>query len=183
MNAGTRSTRASASAVHVTRAGAVPSLTIAANGQPGPCAPETLSVVPSNASARALAIVLRRCSNGAAGETGPPTLTPRLFTICVSNGLVSIATRKPHSGQRKTAVSEPSAGPSVEWSFIGASQSRQRNFTARDSSRTTRSEEHTSELQSRLHLVCRLLLEKKKKKNTRRILNCDSMNTTYDARG
>src|SRR5216684_9403007 len=31
-----------------------------------------------------------------------------------------------------------------------------------------RSEEHTSELQSRLHLVCRLLLEKKKK---RRILN------------
>src|SRR2546422_4219246 len=27
----------------------------------------------------------------------------------------------------------------------------------------SRSEEHTSELQSRLHLVCRLLLEKKKK--------------------
>src|SRR2546422_6716522 len=33
-------------------------------------------------------------------------------------------------------------------------------------SRTSRSEEHTSELQSRLHLVCRLLLEKKKKKHT-----------------
>src|SRR2546422_4966847 len=36
----------------------------------------------------------------------------------------------------------------------------------REASRTTRgnrSEEHTSELQSRLHLVCRLLLEKKKK--------------------
>src|SRR2546429_2625216 len=32
-------------------------------------------------------------------------------------------------------------------------------FTAR---RARRSEEHTSELQSRLHLVCRLLLEKKK---------------------
>src|SRR5687768_18278301 len=31
-----------------------------------------------------------------------------------------------------------------------------------------RSEEHTSELQSRLHLVCRLLLEKKKKKNIKR---------------
>src|SRR2546422_4593383 len=29
-----------------------------------------------------------------------------------------------------------------------------------------RSEEHTSELQSRLHLVCRLLLEKKKKTDT-----------------
>src|SRR5687768_18196106 len=31
-----------------------------------------------------------------------------------------------------------------------------------------RSEEHTSELQSRLHLVCRLLLEKKKKKKTKK---------------
>src|SRR2546422_1975877 len=30
-----------------------------------------------------------------------------------------------------------------------------------------RSEEHTSELQSRLHLVCRLLLEKKKKNTIR----------------
>src|SRR3989449_6345831 len=34
-----------------------------------------------------------------------------------------------------------------------------------------RSEEHTSELQSRLHLVCRLLLEKKKKKK-KKYLTC-----------
>src|SRR6266550_9615058 len=34
---------------------------------------------------------------------------------------------------------------------------------ARPAPPTPRSEEHTSELQSRLHLVCRLLLEKKKK--------------------
>src|SRR2546429_748760 len=33
---------------------------------------------------------------------------------------------------------------------------------------TLRSEEHTSELQSRLHLVCRLLLEKKKQTYTDR---------------
>src|SRR2546429_5476390 len=32
--------------------------------------------------------------------------------------------------------------------------------------RSHRSEEHTSELQSRLHLVCRLLLEKKKARQT-----------------
>src|SRR2546429_4557565 len=32
-----------------------------------------------------------------------------------------------------------------------------------EAARLLRSEEHTSELQSRLHLVCRLLLEKKKK--------------------
>src|SRR5438445_9089375 len=34
-----------------------------------------------------------------------------------------------------------------------------------------RSEEHTSELQSRQYLVCRLLLEKKKKTETRRASN------------
>src|SRR5687768_18222254 len=38
-------------------------------------------------------------------------------------------------------------------------------FRRRAAEFTERSEEHTSELQSRLHLVCRLLLEKKKKKN------------------
>src|SRR5205809_4718819 len=37
-------------------------------------------------------------------------------------------------------------------------------MTGWNPSRATRSEEHTSELQSRLHLVCRLLLEKKKKR-------------------
>src|SRR2546422_6426792 len=36
-------------------------------------------------------------------------------------------------------------------------------FLRRRPPRISRSEEHTSELQSRLHLVCRLLLEKKKK--------------------
>src|SRR2546422_5802880 len=39
-----------------------------------------------------------------------------------------------------------------------------------------RSEEHTSELQSRLHLVCRLLLEKKKKrkhKNNTQLCYCE----------
>src|SRR2546429_6605620 len=41
-------------------------------------------------------------------------------------------------------------------------QSRQRGVTAAGK----RSEEHTSELQSRLHLVCRLLLEKKKPHTT-----------------
>src|SRR5256884_3346655 len=38
-----------------------------------------------------------------------------------------------------------------------------RRRAARVRLRNPRSEEHTSELQSRLHLVCRLLLEKKKK--------------------
>src|SRR2546429_8159627 len=36
------------------------------------------------------------------------------------------------------------------------------SWTVARDPRQSRSEEHTSELQSRLHLVCRLLLEKKK---------------------
>src|SRR2546422_5922434 len=43
--------------------------------------------------------------------------------------------------------------------FAGAKVPRQ----VRTPATHQRSEEHTSELQSRLHLVCRLLLEKKKK--------------------
>src|SRR3712207_7220241 len=39
-------------------------------------------------------------------------------------------------------------------------------FTRRKKTARSRSEEHTSELQSRQYLVCRLLLEKKKNKNT-----------------
>src|SRR2546422_6255570 len=41
--------------------------------------------------------------------------------------------------------------------------------------RDQRSEEHTSELQSRLHLVCRLLLEKKKKKNMKQHNNVQNV--------
>src|SRR5687768_18100013 len=47
-----------------------------------------------------------------------------------------------HRDERELRVAEPVVAPQAE----GA----------------RRSEEHTSELQSRLHLVCRLLLEKKK---------------------
>src|SRR5215203_6870584 len=48
---------------------------------------------------------------------------------------------------------------------------RSRSHAATRSRPTYRSEEHTSELQSRQYLVCRLLLEKKKK-NPTRLLRC-----------
>src|SRR5260370_720511 len=41
------------------------------------------------------------------------------------------------------------------------------NFSMAGVDQLVRSEEHTSELQSHLNLVCRLLLEKKKKKKSR----------------
>src|SRR3989475_3566087 len=43
----------------------------------------------------------------------------------------------------------------------------------------TRSEEHTSELQSQSNLVCRLLLEKKKKKNKRLMRTGESQQTAH----
>src|SRR5205809_5573770 len=50
------------------------------------------------------------------------------------------------------------------WRLIWASRSwiAPRSRYVRITTYLLRSEEHTSELQSRLHLVCRLLLEKKK---------------------
>src|SRR2546422_2484724 len=44
----------------------------------------------------------------------------------------------------------------------GEARKRATASSSDGNSRLERSEEHTSELQSRLHLVCRLLLEKKK---------------------
>src|SRR5258707_6459395 len=56
----------------------------------------------------------------------------------------------------------PSPSRSSAASFLTASCS-----TAASAMRHRRSEEHTSELQSRQYLVCRLLLEKKKKTQKR----------------
>src|SRR2546422_2545274 len=50
----------------------------------------------------------------------------------------------------------------------------------RKTTRARRSEEHTSELQSRLHLVCRLLLEKKKKKKQNNKEMCNRERSTRD---
>src|SRR5437763_6785660 len=47
----------------------------------------------------------------------------------------------------------------------------QRNLSLSRQDRPDRSEEHTSELQSPMYLVCRLLLEKKKKESLERILH------------
>src|SRR2546422_6515639 len=52
--------------------------------------------------------------------------------------------------------------------FVVGAANRLAVTAGRTVAENPRSEEHTSELQSRLHLVCRLLLEKKKKKELAR---------------
>src|SRR2546422_7971115 len=58
----------------------------------------------------------------------------------------------------RSATSRPRARPCT-----GSATTALDSTCAMPTSCLGRSEEHTSELQSRLHLVCRLLLEKKKK--------------------
>src|SRR5690625_6613776 len=64
--------------------------------------------------------------------------------------------------RRSGAAMVPSAGT------CSSSTSKVAVTAARPSVEEWRSEEHTSELQSRGHLVCRLLLEKKKKEERTR---------------
>src|SRR3989449_8339958 len=53
--------------------------------------------------------------------------------------------------------------PAADGKHTRTMTGRQRQRAFKAPALEVRSEEHTSELQSRLHLVCRLLLEKKKK--------------------
>src|SRR2546422_7850861 len=64
------------------------------------------------------------------------------------------------------SVSSPPAASGSAWASRITSRRRCTRARATSTSPPSRSEEHTSELQSRLHLVCRLLLEKKKKTPT-----------------
>src|SRR4051794_41292717 len=69
--------------------------------------------------------------------------------------------RSDHSPNDSTCCS-PSALPTATRSASSGSMTR----FATEPLDAERSEEHTSELQSPVHLVCRLLLEKKKAKKT-----------------
>src|SRR5258707_10825741 len=62
----------------------------------------------------------------------------------------------------------PDVPPAPAWRAARISSTRRIRLAKEASapSSSKRSEEHTSELQSRQYLVCRLLLEKKKKNNT-----------------
>src|SRR2546422_3199378 len=60
---------------------------------------------------------------------------------------------------------------------LAQSARRRAHPSARSEGGRVRSEEHTSELQSRLHLVCRLLLEKKKKNNDQVLTSIEDCQT------
>src|SRR5207249_9995745 len=83
-----------------------------------------------------------------------------IYTLSLHDALpiCSSAPRRRGSSQRRCGRLWRGASPAMPDSTRGARAGR-----------SSRSEEHTSELQSRFDLVCRLLLEKKKKSNNRPI--------------
>src|SRR5690625_6612636 len=92
------------------------------------------------------------------------TSTTQLYTLSLHDALpISPYARgraKPHVNNSK---------PKVEGSDTRRNEPENYSGLVNDgnnASISSRSEEHTSELQSRGHLVCRLLLEKKKNKKT-----------------
>src|SRR2546429_3426882 len=82
------------------------------------------------------------------------TATTEIYTLSLHDAL-------PIFAQRGGDGVEPLALGVVE-SHADTQRERDEDADAQD----VRSEEHTSELQSRLHLVCRLLLEKKNTQQT-----------------
>src|SRR3712207_6971819 len=91
----------------------------------------------------------------------PPrsTLFPytTLFRSACGGGAAGRTEGRPHSARRGTAADRRVVEPDPD------RRHARRSALCRHR-RQRRSEEHTSELQSRQYLVCRLLLEKKKKK-------------------
>src|SRR5216684_65412 len=89
---------------------------------------------------------------------GFQTDTTRITTLKLNNDHSSL--RFPNLGVDYMIHHLLSHSDTADWLKVNQFFLEQVAYLARK-----RSEEHTSELQSRLHLVCRLLLEKKKKKN------------------
>src|SRR3989454_1408558 len=95
-------------------------------------------------------------------------------TLTTDSAMVPISTKDACSGVRwRNRVMRPMESTPT----IGQKRSSKKKNTLREamSALRTRSEEHTSELQSPCNLVCRLLLEKKKKIHRRRASNGSSL--------
>src|SRR2546422_6731274 len=95
------------------------------------------------------------------------TATTEIYTLSLHDALPISRLRRPRAGRSQAERSRARRNP-------GDSQGRAAgggpHAPTAGVQPSARSEEHTSELQSRLHLVCRLLLEKKKK--TKSVQDC-----------
>src|SRR2546422_6643902 len=101
-----------------------------------------------------------------------PDTTPRARASSApvswsENSPAALATAPPPSATSCCASPRSSGPPTMTGRYPAAPSRSARALQCATGQRlVARSEEHTSELQSRLHLVCRLLLEKKKEEQT-----------------
>src|SRR3712207_8257470 len=86
------------------------------------------------------------------------TATTEIYTLSLHDALPILDEERNHCGGEQAGDERPRKERPVV--VIGCLQDEQ--CAERTDDRADRSEEHTSELQSRQYLVCRLLLEKKK---------------------
>src|SRR3712207_7373448 len=99
------------------------------------------------------------------------TATTEIYTLSLHDAL-PISSRSPCGHPRR---GRPPGPPSslLRWRVDGPRRGRRSRLPPRRRlPGTRRSEEHTSELQSRQYLVCRLLLEKKHRSFRRRATPC-----------
>src|SRR5436309_9436805 len=96
----------------------------------------------------------------------PPRLTLFPYTTLFRSARFTVGAVPESSGSFDREITFGTPLPVTEWK-TGAPQ--QVLAVLHSVTGSGRSEEHTSELQSRENLVCRLLLEKKKKKRERHI--------------
>src|SRR5215475_2713739 len=109
--------------------------------------------------------LLKREARRGATRAAVPTIAP-------STPLASVSRTRPTVVMPPTARMVRSQAPAFRHARSSCTCTRQCSHTASPDMPATsrpRSEEHTSELQSRENLVCRLLLEKKKKKKKQTI--------------
>src|SRR2546427_2051287 len=111
-------------------------------------------------SARCVLPVCRLDAGARRGRRGGPDLRARASSRGGGGGAAERPVAGPRRGHRACLAVVRRAAPLLLWQRAAAAREVAR---ARALSPPHRSEEHTSELQSQSNLVCRLLLEKKKK--------------------
>src|SRR3712207_8600020 len=87
--------------------------------------------------------------------------TTEIYTLSLHDALPILSELTPSAGRSKATTGSPASCSALRWLSCPRAGTIRRPSTRRCVRSPTRSEEHTSELQSRQYLVCRLLLEKK----------------------
>src|SRR5712692_9447067 len=135
---------------------------------------KNVSAMAANCGGRsACATVSSRPSAPAVAAAAAPAGRAGGFRTSNADGMMTSHARSPSTSmakrQCKLVMSRRARGAAVAEPRLNPTET---SATARlRCCVNQRSEEHTSELQSQFHLVCRLLLEKKKKPNTRSLIS------------